>query len=442
VPATVDAVSEGGRYALIRATTFMQSPLTTDVSEEGAGPFDQIFYRYDAEAGSLEYIGRFNLFNDGAGLIQMSADGQTIAFESGAQLVPEATPSATNIYVWHDGDLRYVATADADSKATVPTAFLRGLSENARYLAFTDNSTAIAAKVGFDNISPGCPTSGGTPGPCDEAFVYDVEADALSCASCHPATGSVPHYGARDNEYGAGTNAMDRRQAQMVANDGTVFFTTKDGLLPQDGNGDSDVYASRQGVLRLVSTAKQGAGARFLEATADGQSIFIDTDAQIDPRDDDNQRDIYVTRRGAGFPYVAPATPAPCSGPDCRGPLPRTPGVPVPSTDQAGAAGPAGETRPEPKVKISLVRGERRGALVRVTLRASQRGEIRISGKGVTPASMTVKEAGTYRVSVRLTTKTRRQLRQGKRFVAKLRITLRPAFGRTATTTYRRTLKG
>ena len=86
----------------------------------------------------------------------------------------------------------------------------------------------------------------------------------------------------------------------MVSNDGTVIFTTFDGLVAEDGNGLKDVYAYRDGVVRLVSRAMPGYSSRFLEASVDGKAIFFSTDDPISPTDTDKSVDVYVTRVGCG----------------------------------------------------------------------------------------------------------------------------------------------
>ena len=51
-----------------------------------------------------------------------------------------------------------------------------------------------------------------------------------------------------------------------------------------------------------------------------GDDIFFTTDQGLVPQDTDGQDDVYDARLGGGFP-PAPAEPQPCSGDACQGPL-------------------------------------------------------------------------------------------------------------------------
>ena len=70
-------------------------------------------YRYHITDGSLDYIGTSHAYNS-AGVIQMTQDGQTIAFQSEIAQTEDAVEGKPNTYIWRDGELQCVATVDPD----------------------------------------------------------------------------------------------------------------------------------------------------------------------------------------------------------------------------------------------------------------------------------------------------------------------------------------
>jgi hypothetical protein len=416
VGGAVSSVVGDGRYVVF---TTNGARLTDDTP---AGS-DKYIYRYDAVADSLDYIGASPTWFF-MPVIQVSPDGQTVAFSSPLKLDPAATEFSINAYVWRKGTLRFVATADFDDTA------LRFLSENGRYLSFTDGSRGLAASLGFDNVSPGCPLPFvGGPGPCAEVYVFDADepdaAKRLSCASCRT-DGLPPVAGSGDPDVQAGgKHEFMGHQQRMVADDGTVLFTTYDGLVAEDGNGLKDVYAYRDGAVRLVSRGLPGRTSRFIEASVDGKAIFFSTDDPISPTDTDKSVDIYVTRVGAGYPYTAPVRVPACAGNDCRGPVAPLGPLVLPSTDAViGSGNVAVKPRvPAPGSPVVARKTSIRGSAGSLRVRVPVKGRIVVSGAGLKRSSVTARAAGSYGVAVRLSGPGRRVL--AKRGHVSVRVVVR-----------------
>lgn len=441
-PAKVLTVSRDGRYMLFQTdTTRNRPPLTEDTPVAGTPANAQFLYRYDQVNDSLTYIGMMGSRIDPGGIVlQMSQDGGTIAFQTTRDLDGNGASGMMNMYVWRNGTLRFVATSDPGSSATNPGAFQRRLSPDGRYLAFTDNTVSLAERVDYDNVSSGCPDEMGDPGPCDVVYVYDADDDKLECASCRP-DGGRPFGDAGDPSSGnSGRARMDQYTARTVVNDGSVFFTTSDALLPElDSNGTEDVYAYRRGELRLISRARQNTSSRFLDASPDGSTVFIATNDPIVGTDTDRERDVYMTRAGAGFPFDAPPTLVPCSGIECREPgqLP-TPPV-LPGTDRPSTGG--NQSPAATPVRVSVTRSTLRRSTLRLKVRTNTRGRIRVSGSQLRTVTRTVSRDGTFTISVPLTKKSAQRLRSRGRLAVKTRVSVTPPFGRSAVAQYRRTLR-
>jgi hypothetical protein len=443
VRATVLATGRGGRFMLF--TTAYTTPLTSDTpTDVGAESF---LYRYDAVNDSLAYVGARS--TTPKSVMQMSQDGRTVAFVSRLGLTPgipaydpgNSTSTDENIYVWRDGVLRFVARGDEFSDAATGYG-LRVLSSNGRYLAFTDNATGPMSTAEITGVDLGGPNVScrryGGPAVCDQVFVYDAAADDLECASCRT-DGLAPKGSAGDPDVdGKAQVRMGHRQAQTIADDGTAFFTTAEALAEADVNGLNDVYAYRDGEHRLLSRAKQGMKARFLDATPDGRSVFFATNDPIAATDNDKAVDAYMTRAGAGFPYTPPVVVPPCSGSDCRDAFTPVEGLPL-----AGSAAFSGSGNARPGgVRLSVAGGRSIvGAAAKLRVRVPGRGRVTVSGTGVKTVKRTVLRSGTYTVRVALTVKARKALKRSKSARKRVRVTFTPAQGsaskRTLSLTYK-----
>lgn len=442
--ARIQASSEDGEYALIE-TLVGGAPLTSDTPVDPAQDQPTYLYRYTRTSGDLEYVGTINPNGFPAGQVQqMSKDGRTIVFQSGFELAAGSVAGSANTFVWRDGDLRFVTSSSWPSGAASSATFLRLLSQNGRYLAFTDNDAVTFARAGADSGGAACfnPTVFSN-GLCDEVFLYDTESDELTCASCRPA--GVAQRGA-SGDPGSGDLGwvrMDQHQPQNVSNDGTVWFTSENDLLStDDANGLPDVYQSRGGQLRLVSRARQGMSSRFLDATADGGVVFIATNDAIARTDNDEEVDIYATGpRIAVQPEIVPVAPlGECVGSDCRAPTVRPNVLQSPPGSQQDL-GKRVEGKKGERADVDVVRVQWAKGRVRVSVRVSGDGRIRVSGKDISSSTRTVNRAGTYVIRARMSKSTRAKMRRNGRASLRLRASFSPPFDRAAVTKIRKVVR-
>jgi hypothetical protein len=450
LPAEVDGISRNGEYMVFHTKPSVPG-LTADTP---APPFGEwapttFVYRYKFSDESLDYVGTSHAYGS-AGVIQMTQDGQTIAFQSDIAQTEGAVEEKPNTYVWRDGELQFVATVDPYSTATGIGSSRQMLSSNGRYYTFTADAKGLAEKFNQNDISSACPqqskTEPGTtePGPCDAVYVYDSEAtgDPLQCASCR-APGVPPAGEAGDViTRNTGMMRMDGRISQSVADDGTVFFTTLDGLVAADQNKLEDAYAYNDGDLRLVSRATQ-ASARFLDATDDGKTVFISTDDPIYPGDNDRAVDVYMTREGAGYPYTPPPTPPLCAGIEsCHAGVPATP-----TQSSPGSSGFEGRGNEKPRTrtsggKVTVIKPRpAAGSSGALKVKAPSKGKLTVSGPGVKKARKSISKAGTYTVKVTLTPGAAKALQKSGQTQRKLKVTFKPSQGKPSSATVKLTFK-
>jgi hypothetical protein len=134
---------------------------------------------------------------------------------------------------------------------------------------------------------------------------------------------AMPELGVAGNLSQAGLFEMNTR---AVSDDGsTVVFSTSGALSPRAVNdlqpqpGPSDVYEWHEGEVSLISTGHSLTSDIQPAITPSGGDIFFTSTEGIVPQDTDGLASLYDARIDGGFP--APAIPAGgCKGDSCQGP--------------------------------------------------------------------------------------------------------------------------
>jgi hypothetical protein len=160
------------------------------------------------------------------------------------------------------------------------------------------------------------------------------------------------------------SGALQRGLAtRAVSEDGSrIVFVTAQPLSPAAVNGLINVYEWHkepgwsEGRVTLISSGSAPEGQRQAVITPSGRDIFFVTGQGLVPQDTDGQADVYDARLGGGFP-AASAERQPCSGDACQGPLTNPAPLLVPgSVPQAPGgnftpAAPASTTKAVPRAK-------------------------------------------------------------------------------------------
>lgn len=388
---------EGGHSLLMRDTATEETlPIATvarpvtvyPVTFEAANAADsKIFYAVEPTSGEQQ-LWECDVIEGAGGKLECAATeiaprmvglaigineaASTIYFVSTAALEGEAHAGADNLYVanlegeeWEPRFIAALSSEDLHDWGAIATTGLDFLTMTARvapdgrYLAFMSNRSL----TGYDNRDA---VSGV---PDQEVFLYDDQTGKLVCASCDP-TGARPEGKYLSFSDGALVNSQSIWRANWVAatvpgwdniglkeahqqfrylsDEGRLFFDSSASLVPQDSNGQEDVYeyepggvggCTREGgCVDLVSSGNSGEEAAFLEASASGDDVFFITTAQLTSQDTDTAFDLYDARIcSAQAPCSqAPVSPPPCSsGESCKpaqSPQPSIYGAPASAT--------------------------------------------------------------------------------------------------------------
>jgi hypothetical protein len=285
-------------------------------------------YRYDATAGSAA-----DLTPGGGvqGVLGAGADGGYVYYLT-----------TDGLFVRHGAVTDQIAEgAEAALPSSYPpTTGSARVDAAGTHLAFVSSRSL----TGYDN-------RGADGIPRSEVFLYDANAQDLTCVSCNP-TGERPLGGSTmPGAYangGAPAATRAYKPRTLAENGRRVFFESNDNLALRDRDTstqqvDGDVYeweasgagscAQPEGCVALVSSGRETAGATFLDASASGDDVFFLTADSLVAADG-GFADIYDARVGGGF--AEPPKPIECVGDACQflpsEPEDPTPGTLVPST--------------------------------------------------------------------------------------------------------------
>ena len=372
-----DATPDGGLVFFTSTEKLTDDSTATNDGEGGE------LYSYDfsqSEGSRLTDLTPAPGASNGAeveGVVDVSDAGDRLYFVALARLAPGAVPGRPNLYLWEEGGapaITHVATLDPDSQADGEV--LSSSSETTR----TPMATPDARRLVFRSAAKltAAPTGGHA-----QVYLYDAPSDRVECVSCRPDGGVPGAAGRLGAETGSFSRGLESHQLRNLSADGSrVFFQTASSLLAGDSNGRTDVYEWREGQLHLISSGRFAGDSTFVDASVDGDSVFFATRERLVPTDTDSFRDAYVARVG-GIPPQGPPDPPTCEGDSCQ-PLPEEPEDPTPASSADFAPGNARATgaglrrcaRPARTAKRHSGRAKRARRGLRRAARASNRRRV------------------------------------------------------------------
>lgn len=297
--------------------------LTTDAPENGAPKS----YVLDLDTGQLEYLPWLT-----GSIVTVSSDGSAVIFENTA-----TSPYELQRWVAGSagGQVETLAELPAVSPNVCGSTICLGpafASANGEIVVFATESDIPGFNDGGTHYPRTAEYKGEEPEPAEgavqnkEVFRYDGETNELSCLSC-PHAGITPSANASTSFASEFFNASSvsgghqttRLGSPMNAGGTEVFFETREALVPQDTNGNVDVYEWENGKVYLISTGVAQGPSRFMGTSESGEDVFFASSEGIAPGDTDGGRDVYDARVPRPGDHPAP-TAVPCTGAVCQGP--------------------------------------------------------------------------------------------------------------------------
>ena len=375
--------SGGGQFQA--ASTDGSRVLFTDERQLTAGSSaaagEPDLYEYDASTAKLTDLSAAASGHAHVqGVVGISEDAAYVYFAALGVLAgnanahgERATAGQLNIYLRHEGATTFIAGADPATEVCLDASEpCSRVSANGLYLALTSTRSL----TGYDNFNT-------TTGRLDhEIFLYSAASGRFVCASCSP-SGEAPT-GAIVIEDGQHHPTNQSQSEALLENNGglgvphylsdsgRLFFETVAALLPRDTNGQFDVYEFEPdgvgscgevaGCLALVSSGTSSLETMLLDASANGNDVFMREFQQLTPEDkQEGSISIVDARVDGGFPQAV--SPPPCATADsCRAAASAQPpifGAPASQTfSGAGnlAPAPVAAVKPKAKAKSKPVR--------------------------------------------------------------------------------------
>jgi hypothetical protein len=305
------------------------------------------FYEYEVSTGTVRYVSLSGW------IVELSHDGSEALLWTG--------PSRS-LELWRDGS---------------GGGTLTPIAELGPHRADEAHFSADGSVVTFRT---GAPIAGGFNNGGDylQVYRYDIAQGSIDCLSCPP-KGVIPS-GSIDMSYNVkqtvggfahgfgGLAATPFETTPLSADGDRVFFDTPDPLLPQDVNGQRDVYEWENGKLYLISAGKSTDESIYLGSDKLGENVFFATEEGMVPGDTDQAYDVYDARipRPGDNP---PPSAVPCKGSTCQGPPSEPQLLTAPASETFNGAGNGVAPAPVHVVPKSLTRRQKLGRALKACKR-------------------------------------------------------------------------
>jgi hypothetical protein len=356
--ATAVGISADGQTVLFTSANELTEDANT--GESGGVPTDagSDLYSYDVSSGELTDLtvdtnpADVATGADVEAVLGASANAEYVYFVARGNLAAGGTSGERNLYVEHNGAIKFIATDPEPGEHFYVTP-------DGLHAAFT--TTALQGPYNNAGFA--------------EAYRYTY-GGAIECGSCRP-NGEAPSTGSS-------------LAGRALSDDGArLFFQSADAILSQAQSGQANVFEYSGGEPHLL-TPGDGPAALLAGASASGDDVFIATHQELSPQGQGPVFAIYDARVNAQVPV--PSVPAECQGEGCRGALP-----PAPEFPGAGSASFEAPGRVSvPGLKV--VRGSK--LQLRVIVPGS--GELTVSGRGLGPVKKQATKAGATTVALAL----------------------------------------
>lgn len=373
---------------------------------------------HTAESGGAMVAGVLGASDD-ASHVYFAARGQLVPGR-GRSVAANFSHGSYNVYLAHAGQHHFVgllrgAEVSASAKrngalvgrSTAPSSpWASRVTADGRHLLFPSSADV----TGYD--------SGGVT----EAYLYSADDDATVCVSCRrdgqPSVGVAAGSDTSTTPLASDGSTGHRNPLQpprtLSADGSRVFFEKPDALATGAVSGRDNVYEWRDGQVALLAGGSPAGAAtrtRFEDASDSGDDAFLSTREALLPQDLNGELDVYAVRVDGGLPWTPPETRPPIVDPPplFETPLPRAK-LSVKGLSRAQRARLAAGKRVRLAVKVNragkvLVKGVaklrgRRTTVIAGSRRAKAAGTVEIPVALTKAARARIAKSGSLRVTL------------------------------------------
>jgi hypothetical protein len=373
-------ISDDGSKAFFESASELTNDANTGKTEGVANDSGSDLYSYDIGTEKLTDLTVDNNPADAATganvqwVLGHTANFDYIYFIARGDLAPGGVSGAENLYVWHEGEISYIAENPSGYQESGYHFYVTPNGRNAAFLSAT-------IPTAYDNVNPK------TTEPMAMVFKYTYKG-TLECASCRP-SGAPPSSGADIS-------------GRAISNDGSkLFFASSDSILPQSVNNIGRVYEYQRGEVSLISPPDAVNTSYLFDASESGEDVFFQTVGELTPQKQGSIASFYDARVNA----TRPAPPeAGCQGENCRG---------APTSAQSTQS--PGTATFEATVRVAVSEaGVSKSSKTHLRVIVPEAGNVSIVGKGLKDVKKSVSKAGSTTVTVALTSgANKKRLRKG-----------------------------
>ena len=348
VQGTLPGASEDGSYVYLVATGILSEAESAEHEEPVSGA-DNLYVLHDTETGwTTRFVARLSS-EDGNG--DWNAGGENSGVSDLSFMTSRVSPNGRYLAFMSDRELTGYDNHDANSGVADEEVYLYHAPENVG----TEPGTSICASCDPTGARPvgvfyeRTAVNGRPPAAplFDEAGVWQGRWVAAN----------IPGWTSRIAEFYASY------QSRYLSDSGRLFFNSSDGLVPEDTNGNEDVYEyepvgvgictegtssgssvyepartyevedrkgeSVAGCIGLISSGNSAKESVFLDASESGGDVFFLTAAKLVSQDYDADLDVYDAHECTTQSPCesAPVSPSECTTADAC----RVPSAPQPS---------------------------------------------------------------------------------------------------------------
>jgi hypothetical protein len=234
-----------------------------------------------------------------------------------------AVAGQPNLYLYErdaahpSGHTAFIGTLAAGDKTSQGDPRLWGMEQSGVGGAYAVPMVGAGEEEGADGhilafASKAPLTADDSDGGKSDVFRYDADAGTLARVSkAAPGGAELPASDVAVNPSLSAPNTNPAQEGRWVSEDGeTIAFASAEPLAPGDEDGEPNPYLWKEGQVALLPGAEEHLGEAPPTVSRDGEEAAYSTRQRLLPQDGDTASDVYVARAGGGFPN--PVAPTPC----------------------------------------------------------------------------------------------------------------------------------
>lgn len=320
-PATFEGATPDGSIVF-----FLSNCELTNDSDTGAGDAHPDLYMYDVSTGALTDLSvGIGTAGNAQGVVGFSSDGSYVYFVADGQITSSAPNDAIpKLYLYHAGSITYLGElSPSDSpRAWTPGPPQNNVTPVGS--AYQSLDASVTADGQHLLIASAKQLTSYANGTATELYEYDASGGTWTCVSCNPSgapptgsatmavnslsqDGSEVFFTTPDALVSGDTNTVD----DVYEWEATAQPSSTDTAADPYGGGSISLLSS--GNPPAATTPAGAAGSWLIAASPTGSDVFFITRDQLVAQDQDEETDVYDARVDGTSPPPPPTTGTPCA---------------------------------------------------------------------------------------------------------------------------------